>query len=136
VSGWRDVNGYLLTRIEGQLLRNHHIAWFKMTGSWPDKELDHIDNNPSNNRWCNLRAVTREEQGMNQKLQTRREGKWKGVHMTSSGKYGVKIKKSGKTVNGIGNRFTDPREAALVYNYYAEKLFGPYANFNNVFVDT
>ena len=48
VAGWRDSNGYLLTRIEGQLLRNHHIVWYKITGKWPDKEIDHEDNNPSN----------------------------------------------------------------------------------------
>jgi len=134
-SGWRDSNGYLLTRIEGQLLRNHHIIWYKITGEWPDKEIDHEDNNPSNNKWSNLREADRQQQGMNQKLQVKRRGKWKGVHKTTSGKYGVKIKHNGKSINGIGNKFTDPREAALMYNYYAERLFGPYANFNEVFID-
>ena len=132
-AGWSDGGGYKLTRIEKQLLRNHHIAWYKMTGVWPVESVDHINNDPSDNRWVNLRLANDQQQGMNQKLQKRRKGRWKGVHVTSSGKFMVKIKHNQKNVTGLGCRFTDPREAALAYNYAAERLFGSYATFNLVF---
>lgn len=134
-AGWLDTHGYLLTRVEGQLLRNHHIVWFINTGHWPDSELDHIDRVRSNNRFENLRLSDRKGQGANQTLQTRRIGKWKGVHKTSSGKYGVKIKVNGVQITGLGQSYVDPREAALIYNYAAEAYFGPFANYNLVFED-
>ena len=133
-AGWIDQYGYKLTRLDQKtLLRNHHIIWYKMTGVWPKKSVDHINNDPSDNRWVNLRLANEQQQGMNQKLQKRRKGKWKGVHQLPNGKYSVKIKHNQKNVAGLGCRFTDPREAALAYNYAAERLFGSYATFNLVF---
>jgi len=133
--GWTDRHGYRLTRVDDILVRNHHIVWLIETGEWPKQELDHINRDPSDNRFSNLRYANRHQQGRNQKLQKRREGKWKGVHITSSGKYSVKIKHKGQQISGLGCRYEDPREAALVYNMYAERLFGPYAAFNLVFED-
>ena len=134
-AGWSDRHGYKLTRVNGTLLRNHHIVWFFNTGSWPTSEVDHKDNNPSNNLFSNLRMSDRRGQGANQTLQGRRAGKWKGVHQSPSGKFYVKIKSKGKTVTGIPADIENPREAAMIYNTWAEKLFGPFANFNQVFED-
>ena len=36
-----------------------------MTGDWPKEMLDHINRNPADNRWCNLREVTRAENRLN-----------------------------------------------------------------------
>lgn len=134
-SGWTDIHGYRLTRIDGELLRNHHIVWCIFNGHWPEQELDHIDNDPSNNRIDNLRVCGRLQQGANQRLQKRRGGSYKGVHVSSSGKYYVKLKFKGKTIPGLGSRFTCQKEAALAYNYKALELFGVFGNFNKVFED-
>ena len=135
-AGWVDAYGYRLTRLNKVLLRNHHIVWFFETGEWPQFEIDHKDNDTGNNKFDNLRPADRKKQGRNQKLQKRREGKWKGVHQSSSGKWYVKIKHNRKNVTGLPGDLTCPREAAMIYNIWAEKLFGPYANFNLVFEDT
>lgn len=56
----------------------HRLAWLYMTGEWPVDTIDHIDRNPLNNRWDNLRMVTQSEQGMNKG--PLREGKLTGTY--------------------------------------------------------
>jgi hypothetical protein len=38
-----------------------------MTGNWPPEYVDHIDGNPSNNIWSNLRLVSAAENSYNRK---------------------------------------------------------------------
>ncbi len=44
-----------------------HVIWYWMTGEWPKKDrvIDHIDRDPSDNRWKNLRNVTRSQNNRN-----------------------------------------------------------------------
>jgi hypothetical protein len=35
----------------------HRVVWFLCKGTWPVHEIDHIDQNPANNRIENLRDV-------------------------------------------------------------------------------
>jgi hypothetical protein len=51
--------GYIIIRIDKNNYRAHNLAFFMMTGAWPDNEIDHKDANKSNNAWVNLRAATR-----------------------------------------------------------------------------
>lgn len=58
--------GYMLVSIGGVQHKAHRLAWFYMTGSWPKNHIDHIDGDPTNNRWSNLRDVTRSQNLRNQ----------------------------------------------------------------------
>ena len=52
-----DEHGYRTILFEGVRYRAHRLAWFMMTGAWPAFEIDHINRDPSDNRWANLRDV-------------------------------------------------------------------------------
>lgn len=52
-------NGYRLISVFNVRVWEHRLAWFYTTGSWPKNHIDHINGNPSDNRICNLRDVTR-----------------------------------------------------------------------------
>ncbi len=54
-------DGYLIVRVNGRDYLGHRLAWILMTGEDPPEEIDHIDGNPSNNKWSNLRAATRSQ---------------------------------------------------------------------------
>jgi hypothetical protein len=45
----------------------HRLVWLFETGAWPAGMLDHIDGNPLNNRFSNLRLSDHRLNGQNQK---------------------------------------------------------------------
>lgn len=59
IVGSKNAAGYLLTMIDGTKVYLHRVAVLYMTGHWPSSDVDHRDTNRSNNRWANLREVTR-----------------------------------------------------------------------------
>ena len=59
--GYYDSYGYLKLNVGGVRHGAHQVIWFIMTGKWPDMEIDHINGDPSDNRWENLRHVSHQE---------------------------------------------------------------------------
>lgn len=53
-----------IIKLFGEVYIEHRLIWFMQTGKWP-LEIDHINHNEVDNRWCNLREVTHEENTMN-----------------------------------------------------------------------
>lgn len=60
-------NGRLEVSVEGVIYLAHRVAWLYMTGSWPEEEIDHIDGDPLNNRFDNLRDISRVGNAQNQR---------------------------------------------------------------------
>ena len=48
---------YTSISIQGKLHRAHRLAWLYVTGAWPDRFVDHINGERSDNRWANLRQA-------------------------------------------------------------------------------
>jgi hypothetical protein len=64
-SGFRDTvagttrkNGYIGICINGQQRFAHRLAWLYVHGRWPAAEIDHINEDRSDNRIANLREAT------------------------------------------------------------------------------
>lgn len=62
--------GHLTGRYGGKTYLSHRVIWLIMTGEWPDGCIDHINGDPSDNRWQNLRCVSHAENCRNQKRRT------------------------------------------------------------------
>jgi len=60
-------NGYRVIKLKGKNVLAHRIAFAMQTGVFPAGPLDHIDGNPDNNAWENLREVTLSENQHNRK---------------------------------------------------------------------
>jgi len=122
--GTLTVDGRFVTTIRG---RNYHvsrIAWLLHTGEWPKHQIDHINRNPSDNRIENLRDVPHVVNQYNR-------GEWGpgrkctgaiGVQLEKSGRFGARIKVSGR-VKCLG-RF-DTIEAARAAYLAAKTVLHP-----------
>jgi hypothetical protein len=54
-------DGYRRIGVDGRLYYAHRVAHLMMTGEWPSGLIDHINGDPSDNRWCNLRPATQSQ---------------------------------------------------------------------------
>lgn len=62
-----EAKGYIIIPILKTIYPAQRLAYLYMTGSLP-YHVDHKDTNTLNNKWNNLRAATKSENGMNAKL--------------------------------------------------------------------
>ena len=90
--------GYNRVRIDGRIYYGHRIAWALTHGVWPDRNIDHIDGDPSNNKIDNLRDISQKHNIQNQRHALpsntsgllgvgwhRQSGKWR-ARITADGK--------------------------------------------------
>lgn len=65
-------HGYVRVKVNGSEYAAHRLAWFCVHGHWPRQEIDHINNDPLDNRLCNLRDISASMNQQNQRRAHRR----------------------------------------------------------------
>ena len=68
----------------GKKYCTHRIAWLIYYGEWPKNEIDHINQDPTDNRIENLRDVTHAENNKNRTLQNNSTTGYIGVSYCTS----------------------------------------------------
>jgi hypothetical protein len=79
LAGCVDDKGYIKLMVDGVSYKGHQLAWFYMTGKWPENGIDHKDGDRSNNAFNNLREASQEQNGANQKINASNASGVKGV---------------------------------------------------------
>jgi hypothetical protein len=106
----------------------HRIAWFYMTGEWPEHLVDHINGNPHDNRWSNLRAATPSQNSMNCRKAIDNRSGYKGIHLRGDGKaWKAQIICNGR--HYYLGCFRDKEAAVAAYREAALRLHGEFARF-------
>jgi hypothetical protein len=121
-------HGYVSIAIFGQPYRAHRLIWVIQTGAWPasDQHIDHIDGNPSNNVFSNLRLATVSLNMANAKRPSTNRSGYKGAYFKKNmGRYAAGIKVN-QRVYHLGH-FDTPEEAHAAYISAAERFFGEFA---------
>lgn len=117
--------GYVQVIIDRIPYLAHRLIWKMMTGNDPN-EVDHMDGDPSNNAWSNLRLATSAENNRNRRIGSRNKSGVKGVC------WEAKRRKWRATV-GIGGklewirRFDDLAEAEQQVAEARARLHGEFA---------
>lgn len=117
-------HGYRKIVIDYIRYYEHHLAWFYITGEWPD-EIDHKDRVRDNNAFDNLRLATRTQNNFNAERETGMSG-LRGAYLDSrTMKWFSKIQVGGQ-IEWLGT-FATPEEAHLAFMCAVERRHGEFA---------
>jgi hypothetical protein len=126
----RDRQGYRVIYFDGKLRRAARLAWLYMTGAWPDNFVDHVDTDPANDRWNNLRTATPAQNMHNRRKRANSSTGLKGAFYSKRDKrYLSSIGVNGRQIY-LGY-FGTAEEAALAYAKASAELHGEYGRVSN-----
>lgn len=118
-------HGYEMIGLWYRRYYSHRLAWFYITGKWPAGQIDHINGDRSDNRFCNLRIATHSENQHNRGRQINNRSGAPGVHWANrEQRWIAKIKINGKTRH-IG-AFIELSAAIAARQLAEQKFFGTF----------
>ena len=128
VAGCLHAQGYIDIKLRGIGYKAHRLAWLYMLGVFPENEIDHIDQDRSNNRWSNLRQATHTQNQHNRKLNKNNTSGVKGVSFNHARRrWAAYIRLAGRTVTLGYFRTLEEAEACRMA---AEMQHRPYSPHN------
>lgn len=126
LAGAINSDGYLVIRIDYVLYYAHRLAWFFVTGRMPERDIDHENLDPSDNRIWNLREATDSQNQANQIVDKTNTSGRKGVSWNrEKRRWEVRIQVN-KKQQFLGY-FHDLDAAGRAYAQAAESFFGTFA---------
>lgn len=131
VAGRKNNYGYIVIGWGNREYPAHRLAWFFVTGTWPENQIDHINGTRDDNRWSNLRQATVTENRRNCIGQPgkRKFSKYKGVGFNDKNKFSkwvARIVVGGRAIH-LGS-FKTEEQAASAYVEAERKYFGEFAS--------
>jgi hypothetical protein len=121
-AGGKGADGYRTVSVFGRRYRAARIVWLWMTGDWPKGDIDHINNDPMDDRWENLREASRVQNLANTRARSGLKG---ACWVSAKNKWKAQIRRDGK--NRHLGYFDTPEEANAAYRDAALKAHGEFA---------
>ena len=118
--------GYIQILLFGRLYLAHRLAFLWMTGKWPEFEADHRDNDPSNNKWANLRDATSSQGSMNTRRRSDNTSGFKGVWFEKRRNHWVADIEANGRKHHLGS-FPTAEAAKAARDEAARRLHGEFA---------
>ncbi len=116
--------GYRKIVISGREYQAHRLAVLYMKGALPATDVDHMNCTRSDNRWINLRVVSRAVNGRNRSgANTNNRSSFIGAHEFRPGKWAAQISLGGNAKTHLGV-FSCPEAASTAYMMAKEFYFG------------
>ena len=126
VAGSLKPGGYIYISILKTHILAHRAIWLLVYGVLPDLQVDHINGNKDDNRLCNLRMVTAEENRRNMRLMaTNKTGFSCVTYSAKYSKYIATISDKNKPIH-LGT--FEKKEDAIRARKDAEEKYGYHEN--------
>lgn len=123
--GSKEHNGYITIQINRKKYKAHRLAWLYTHGYMPNGFIDHINGVRNDNRLCNLREATNQENQRNSLIRKDNTSGFKGVSFhKSTGKWAANIRLNNK-LKHLG-LFESPELAFIKYDEAAKSNFGKF----------
>lgn len=114
-AGFVSDRGYWMLKFRGRRYQQHRLAWLYMTGDWPRGDIDHVNGDPLDNRWVNLRDVSKSVNQQNRRMaQTNNTLGIHGVSRRKSGRFVARIKVDGRLISLGTFRTAEEASAAVI----------------------
>lgn len=123
IAGGVTKAGYIIIAVGKNRHYAHRLAWLYETGELPINQIDHINHNKSDNRFCNLREATASQNACNI-VSKRNNAGVKGVTINAHGKFHAQIVKDKVLYQ---DAFNTLEEAAAFITDLRSKLHGEFA---------
>lgn len=123
-AGTKNPLRYVQILIQGKIYLAHRLAFIYMKGENPIEQIDHINHNKIDNRWCNLRLVSHQENHRNMPIQLNNKSGHNGIYWhKSANKWCSMIKVNGKNkylglFKNIKQAIQARKDAELYYNFH------------------
>lgn len=126
VAGNKRPTGHLFVQVDGKAFAVHRLIWAMFHNEWPHEMIDHINQNPEDNRISNLRSANKSQNGMNRGVQSNNKLGVKGVSIhRKTGKYRASIKVKSKFLHlGLYEKIEDAQKS---YADAAKQHFGEFS---------
>ena len=125
-AGTGKAAGYWRINVDGREYKYHRLAWFYMTGEWPKDQIDHINGDPSDNRFSNLREATPTQNKANSGAYKNSKSGFKGVSLDGRKRKWISVIQINKKQTYLG-QFDEIEDAILAYKKAAETHFGSFS---------
>lgn len=127
IAGSKHNSGYIHINVFYKCYKAHRLAWLYIHGKWPRKFIDHINNIKDDNRLCNLRECTQQQNCLNSKMKKSNNSGVKGLNWHKQHrKWNVRLSLNKKRIElGLFNDFF---EACCTAYSFRNKHHGEFAN--------
>lgn len=114
-------DGYHSIQINGKKYLAHRLVWLYLTGSFPSSQIDHLNGDRSDNRFCNLREATNAQNTQNKASDKGSSSRYVGVNWCKrTSKWLSRIMIGGKSFH-LGH-FMEEESAANAYRVAKNRL--------------
>jgi hypothetical protein len=125
-AGALKANGYRNITIDSRQYGAHRLAWLYSYGRFPREFIDHVNRDKLDNRLCNLREATAQQNTHNRRGDRDSKTGLKGVYPRRNGRcFEAAIMRDGK-LNYLG-QFPTREAASAAYTAAARRLHGDFS---------
>lgn len=134
-AGSLEAKGYIVIETGRKRYKAHRLAWWFMTGHWPDyprEQVDHINGIKSDNRFCNLRIATNAQNKRNSHfLRSDNTSGFRCVNWRPDmGRWSVSITMPGEKRQTKCGTFSELPDAVACANTIMAYAYGRFARLN------